>query len=86
MPRPKCTQFVGIKIPYELDCALEREADRRTAAARLVLSTAPAVTKSDVIKDCCEFRLSLIKALRIGFYTLQTVPEDGQSEMGLTVG
>lgn len=85
MPRPKCTEFVGVKLPYELDCAPQQEADRRTVTARRMDPASRPVTKSDVIKDCCEFRMSLTKALRIGFYTLQAIPEEGQQELGLTV-
>ena len=85
MPRPKCTEFVGVKLPYELDCALQSEADRRTVTARRMDPASRPVTKSDVIKDCCEFRLSLTKALRLGFYTLHALPDEGPGELGLTM-
>lgn len=83
--RSKCTEFVGVKFPFELDCMMQSLADMRTAADRRLDPQAPEVTKSEVIRECCEFRASLILSIQLGFYKLYALTHGEQSQPGLTI-
>ncbi len=72
--RPKCTVYLGVKWPEELLNDLADEGQRHT----------PPKSIGDVIKDCCEFRMTLIRGLRLGYYHLRTVPEAVEEKPGDT--
>jgi hypothetical protein len=82
--RPKSTAEKNLKWPPELLDDLEAEAARRTAALRLRAPDAPAVTTSEVIKDCCEFRMTLIRGLHLGYYHLRTLRPLYDEKSGVT--
>lgn len=72
--RPKCNVAHPVKWPEELLDDLE-------AYGRMYN---PPKSLGDVIKDCCEFRLTLIKGLHLGYYHLRTVPERIPAQPGTT--
>lgn len=74
MSRPKCLAYVPVKMPAELLEDLKAEADRRR----------PSASVSDVIRDCCEFRLTLIHGLQLGYYDLRMVRASLQAGSGHT--
>lgn len=88
MPRPervKCTKSKGFRLTDELMEALEEEAAWVTHARRIHDPSAPEKTVSEVIKDCCIFRMTMVKALRVGFDVIRQLPESDQPQTGATV-
>lgn len=76
--RPKSIRSVTVKMPEELYLDLEEQAGLMARVAREGKSV------SEVIKDCCEFRMTLLRGLRVGYYVLRRVPLEGQSKSGET--
>ena len=83
MPRPKCTRFVGVKMPDVLYGDIEVQCARITGAMRRRVPGAKQMLPAQWIKDACEFRLTLTKGLLIGYYALREVPDAVQPENGL---
>lgn len=86
MLRPKSDRFVGVKMPEALYLDISAQAARETRAVRLRDLTASEKTVSDVIKDCCEFRMTFVLGLHLGYYRLREVRFGCEEESGFTDG
>lgn len=84
MPRPKSNRLVGVKMPDVLEADIVRQVAMWNTAVRVRRPHAPVKTKSDWIKESCEWRLTLIKGLGIGYYALRAFFEERQSKSGCT--
>lgn len=71
--RSKCLAYMGIKVPPELKADVEQEAAMITAAQRMKDPQAPEKTASDFIRDCIEFKLTINRGLRLGYYSIRTL-------------
>lgn len=86
MPRPKSNRSVGVKMPDVLFSDIERQCALWTRAVRHREPHAKAKAAADWIKDACEWRMTLIKGLSIGYYALREIPDPTQEESGLPEG
>lgn len=73
MPRPKSDNFVGFKCPTELrEDALE-------------LAALGGKTEAEIWKEAMEFRLSFVRMVRVGYWTLRAVEHEREVQPGLTI-
>ncbi len=86
MPRPKSSRFVGVKMPDVMHDDIRESCAMITRAVRLREPLAKEKTVADWVKEACEFRLTLMKGLRIGYYALRQIPDLEQGESGLPDG
>jgi hypothetical protein len=73
-------------MPDVLYQDIARQCDLWTMAVRHREPHAPKKAAAEWIKDACEFRMTLLKGLRIGYYALREIAESAQAENGLPEG
>lgn len=73
-PRPKSVAYVPVKMPDELKSDIEAEC-RLYAKPKSV---------SDWLKEAAEFRLTLTRGLRVGYYTMRQLLPEAQAGTGNT--